>query len=59
MASVRQVFNPFEDDDVIGITNYIDVGIQLVMPLQQQPGAAEPPGAGLSLGASWQVGCVR
>lgn len=29
MAAVRQVFNPLESDDVIGITNYIDVGMQL------------------------------
>jgi hypothetical protein len=29
MAAVRQVFNPIESDDVIGITNYIDVGMQL------------------------------
>jgi hypothetical protein len=27
VASVRQVFNPLERDDVIGITNYIGVGI--------------------------------
>ena len=29
MAAVRQVFNPMESDSVIGITNYIDVGMQL------------------------------
>jgi hypothetical protein len=33
MAAVRQVFNPIEKDDVIGITNYIDVGLQLHVPL--------------------------
>lgn len=29
MAAVRQVINPLEGDDVVGITNYFDVGMQL------------------------------
>jgi len=33
MAAVRQVFNPLESGDVIGITNYIDVGMQLKVGL--------------------------
>jgi len=40
MAAVRQVFNPIEKDDVIGITNYIDVGLQLNVPLAAAEAAA-------------------
>lgn len=40
MAAVRQVFNPIEKDDVIGITNYIDVGLQLHVPLAAEAAAA-------------------
>jgi hypothetical protein len=29
MACVYQVKNPFEDDQVVGITNYIDFGLEL------------------------------
>ncbi|GBF92274.1 hypothetical protein Rsub_05357 [Raphidocelis subcapitata] len=55
MAAVRQVFNPIESNDVIGITNYIDVGMQLQVPLTVDPksGAAEAPG--LRIAASWQA----
>jgi hypothetical protein len=45
MAAVRQVFNPLEKDDVIGITNYIDIGIQLHVPLAQAAAAADGKGA--------------
>jgi hypothetical protein len=72
MAAVRQVFNPLEKDDVIGITNYIDVGIQLHVPLAAAAAAdgkaafgssssssssgGDDTQAGLRLAASWQVG---
>ncbi|WIA23566.1 hypothetical protein OEZ85_000289 [Tetradesmus obliquus] len=46
MAAVRQVFNPLEKDDVIGITNYIDVGIQLHVPLAAAATAAAVDGKG-------------
>lgn len=64
MAAVRQVFNPVEKDDVIGITNYIDVGIQLVMPLTTptsstadpaQPLVKQQQTTGVQIGAAWQV----
>uniref|UniRef100_A0A383V7V0 Uncharacterized protein n=1 Tax=Tetradesmus obliquus TaxID=3088 RepID=A0A383V7V0_TETOB len=45
MAAVRQVFNPLEKDDVIGITNYIDVGIQLHVPLSAAAATADGKGA--------------
>jgi hypothetical protein len=46
MAAVRQVFNPIEKDDVIGITNYIDVGLQLHVPLTADGGPAAAAAAG-------------
>lgn len=57
VVAVRQVFNPLEKDDVIGITNYLDIGLQLAVPLVDT-GAAGGHGtaAGLQLGGSWQVG---
>ncbi|KAI8467554.1 MAG: hypothetical protein J3K34DRAFT_430110 [Monoraphidium minutum] len=53
MAAVRQVFNPLESDTVIGITNYIDVGMQLHVPLAAEAG--EDPATGLRMAASWQA----
>lgn len=68
MAAVRQVFNPMEKDDVIGITNYVDVGLQLHVPLAAAGGgegkvaAAAASGdatqAGLRLAGAWQVNAV-
>jgi hypothetical protein len=46
MAAVRQVFNPIEKDDVIGITNYIDVGLQLHVPLTADGGPAAAAAVG-------------
>jgi hypothetical protein len=46
MPAVRQVFNPLEKDDVIGITNYVDVGLQLNVPLKQAGPAATAAAAG-------------
>jgi hypothetical protein len=50
MAAVRQVFNPLEKDDIIGITNYIDVGIQLHVPLAA---AAAADGKGAAAAAAF------
>ena len=33
MATTRQVYNPMEEGDVVGITNYVDLGLALAMPL--------------------------
>ncbi len=64
-----QVFNPFEESDVIGITSYIDIGVRLVMPIAPPPGAGagaapssaaadlSPLPSGLQLAAAWQV-CI-
>ncbi|KAG2430984.1 hypothetical protein HYH02_013516 [Chlamydomonas schloesseri] len=50
VAATRQVVNPFEENEVVGITNYLDLGLQLTTAVgsggQQQPptaGAASPP----------------
>jgi hypothetical protein len=56
VAAVRQVFNPLEKDDVIGITNYLDIGLQLAVPLVDT--GAPATAAGLQLGGSWQVGVL-
>ncbi len=69
----RQVVNPFEEEGVVGITNYVDVGLQLTTAIggatQEGAGAkgdgggggvgsaAERPG--VNLAASWQVGARR
>jgi hypothetical protein len=52
MAAVRQVFNPIEKDDVIGITNYIDVGLQLHVPLAVAAAAAAAAEGGKAAAAS-------
>lgn len=49
MAVQRRVHNPFESSDVVGITNYFDVGFRMVSDLQ---GAT---GSNMQLGASWQA----
>jgi hypothetical protein len=33
LARVRRVYNLFEDDDVVGITNYLDFGAAVEAPL--------------------------
>lgn len=35
----RRVVNPLEDGDVVGIVNYVDVGLRLVTPLAIDPEA--------------------
>jgi hypothetical protein len=52
MAAIRRVFNPFEGSGVVGITNYVDVGLRLVMPLVDEGGAAGGGGGGGGGGAS-------
>lgn len=58
MAVQRNCHNPFEVGAVVGITNYIDVGLQLISSLQQsQPQLMGSPAEGpsLRLAGSWQV----
>jgi hypothetical protein len=68
LAVQRLVHNPFEERDVVAITNYIDIGLQLVtnltvppdVPSQVDLDAVMPPShtqlpASLRLGVAWQV----
>jgi hypothetical protein len=45
----RSVKNPFEDGKVVGITNYIDVGLRLAAPLARERAAAAAGGASACL----------
>ncbi|RMZ56210.1 hypothetical protein APUTEX25_002400 [Auxenochlorella protothecoides] len=55
MALQRNVHNPFEGSgemrrgDVVGITNYVDIGFQMVSDMQSAQGSV------LRFGASWQA----
>lgn len=61
LALVRRVYNLFEDDDVVGISNYVDLGVVMEAPLRTQAahsdGADAPvaDAACLRATASWQV----
>ncbi|GLC46811.1 hypothetical protein PLESTM_001928800 [Pleodorina starrii] len=46
VAATRQVVNPFEEDEVVGITNYLDIGLQLTTAIG--PGAAAAAAAAAS-----------
>lgn len=54
MAVRRRVKNPFEDADVVGITNYIDLGLRLAAPLARERALAVG-GSAFELAAAWQV----
>ncbi|CAL4895004.1 unnamed protein product [Urochloa decumbens] len=50
----RRVKNPFEDDQVVGITNYIDFGLELAARVDKDKPTAD--GSSLfQLAASWQA----
>lgn len=53
IARVRRVYNLFEDDDVVGVCNYLDFGIRVVAPLDHN-GVDE---SNFEAAASWQVCC--
>lgn len=61
MAVQRNVRNPFEKADVVGITNYIDIGFQMVAKLgqidEEQLNGEEATGnvPSMRLAASWQA----
>jgi len=50
----RRVKNPFEDDQVVGITNYIDFGLELAARVDKDK-ATEDGSSLFQLGASWQA----
>ncbi|KAF5842127.1 hypothetical protein DUNSADRAFT_9085 [Dunaliella salina] len=44
MAVSRRVFNPTETKDVVGITNYIDLGMEIVIPtVHSESSSLQPP----------------
>ncbi|KAK9838327.1 hypothetical protein WJX81_004859 [Elliptochloris bilobata] len=66
MAVQRLCKNPFEDEQVVGVTNYINIGLQVVTQLRNDGSfpsdgvaskqrARDPVEPSLRLGASWQV----
>ncbi|TKW25726.1 hypothetical protein SEVIR_3G137000v4 [Setaria viridis] len=50
----RRVKNPFEDDQVVGITNYIDFGLELAARVDKDK-ATENGSSLFQLAASWQA----
>ena len=62
LARVRRVYNLFEDDDVVGITNYLDFGIAVEAPMGAAVGEAaagqrdeRADALRFESAASWQV----
>eukprot|EP00955_Chlamydomonas_euryale_P100346 365277-Chlamydomonas_euryale.AAC.8 len=69
-AAPRRVVNPLEKSGVIGITNYIDIGMLLCAAVGDEGGASDQapaspaaalrgeqlPPPGVNLAAAWQVG---
>lgn len=53
IARVRRVYNLFEDDDVVGVCNYLDFGIRVLAPLDSN-GVDEST---FEAAGSWQVCC--
>ncbi|TVU20210.1 hypothetical protein EJB05_36409 [Eragrostis curvula] len=49
----RRVKNPFEDDEVVGITNYIDFGLELAARVDKDKKTES--GNSFQLAASWQA----
>lgn len=55
LARVRRVYNLFEDDDVVGITNYLDFGAAVDMPLTGDDRGGPPAPTRFEAAAAWQV----
>ncbi|KAJ3684979.1 hypothetical protein LUZ61_014143 [Rhynchospora tenuis] len=51
----RRVNNPFESDQVVGITNYIDVGLELATRVDKEPLDERANKSMFQLAASWQA----
>lgn len=50
LARVRRIYNLLEDDDVVAITNYLDLGLRMRAPLD-----AGKENVSFEAGAAWQV----
>jgi hypothetical protein len=53
LARLRRIYNLFEDDDVVGITNYLDFGVSVVAPMATEGDDHTE----FEAAASWQVCC--
>ncbi|XP_044984193.1 uncharacterized protein LOC123451531 isoform X1 [Hordeum vulgare subsp. vulgare] len=51
----RRIKNPFEDNQVVGITNYIDLGLELATGIDKSKPAESGNNSLFQLGASWQA----
>ncbi|KAG2261340.1 hypothetical protein Bca52824_068419 [Brassica carinata] len=51
----RRVKNPFEEDEVVGITNYIDLGFELQTRVDDFKASDNLPDSSLQMAASWQA----
>lgn len=54
----RQVKNPFEGSEVVGITNYLDIGLEFEQSLGESnssSGKADSQQSAMRIGASWQA----
>ncbi|KAF3489623.1 hypothetical protein F2Q69_00056041 [Brassica cretica] len=51
----RRVKNPFEEDEVVGITNYIDLGFELQTRVDDSKASDNLPDSSLQMAASWQA----
>ncbi|WZZ01677.1 hypothetical protein YC2023_074005 [Brassica napus] len=52
---LEQVKNPFEEDEVVGITNYIDLGFELQTRVDDSKASDNLPDSSLQMAASWQA----
>ncbi|CAN1320545.1 hypothetical protein LINPERPRIM_LOCUS31739 [Linum perenne] len=51
----RRVKNPFEGDEVVGITNYIDFGFELQARVDDDKTSKDFPDSAFNVAASWQA----
>ncbi|KAL5538090.1 hypothetical protein UlMin_046065 [Ulmus minor] len=51
----RRVKNPFEENEVVGITNYIDFGFELLTRVDNAETSNKMPDSSFQVAASWQA----
>eukprot|EP01026_Neomeris_dumetosa_P070193 TRINITY_DN69805_c0_g1_i5.p1 TRINITY_DN69805_c0_g1~~TRINITY_DN69805_c0_g1_i5.p1 ORF type:complete len:466 (-),score=44.94 TRINITY_DN69805_c0_g1_i5:520-1869(-) len=52
----RNCYNPFEDEDVVGVTDYVDLGLTISSPLTSNASRETDQIPNMQFGASWQFG---
>uniref|UniRef100_A0A0E0HIX5 Uncharacterized protein n=1 Tax=Oryza nivara TaxID=4536 RepID=A0A0E0HIX5_ORYNI len=55
MVVQRRVKNPFEDDQIVGITNYIDFGLELATRIDKDKPSESANNSLFQFAASWQA----